>query len=230
MLLPVLAAVIAFVYALVLATVVATRVRPEVPAQKPTILAVVATVIAAGLAFTVHDWWITAGIALAVPIFVVAGVIDSQTKRLPNAYSLHALALCVLVTVAAAVTGHASVLVPAVIAGAVTFVAFLTMNLVSGNGFGMGDVKVGALMVYLLVVFGTVGWTTSSVAVLDNLVVTLFVTGWCFLSFFAGTAWILTRRLMGSKDGIPFGPFMVAGWFIAVAGAPLIHNILIPTT
>lgn len=232
------AAVVAFAYTVFLATFVASRIRPdideetgvvtEIPRQRPVIVAVVAAVVTGGLALTTSVPWVPFALAVCVSLFVVSGTIDAQTRRLPNVYSLHALGLTAVVAVVAAVTGAAGVLLPALIVGAATFILFLLLNILSRNGFGMGDVKLGGIMTFLLVALAAAGWTTSGYEILDNLLLVLLVLAWAFVSFFAGTGWILLTRALGKKDGIPFGPFMVGGWVITFLAAAPIHSALIP--
>lgn len=232
------AGVLAFLLTLIFSGPVAARIPatdPDgnefaIPKQRPVILAVTAALITAATAWsTVGVPWVPYATAAAVSLLVVTSVIDAQTRRLPNIYTLYTLGLSALVAGAAAVTGYAGILLPALIAAGITFIVMLIMGLLPGQRFGMGDVKLGPLLVFLIVVLSMLALPTTGTAVLDNLIVAMVVIVWLLLSFLSGAFWALLSSAFGRKDGIPFGPFMVGAWLLVLAGAPLIHTWLTPT-
>ena len=192
---------LAFAYTAFLALWVARRVRPAVPDER----------------------WLP--LAAFIPILIVAASIDSKTKRIPNIYSIHGLCVAGAAAWAAALTGSVEMVGTAATAGIITFVAFLALNIGSRNGFGMGDVKLGAVMVFIFAAVIAPAWSGSGLALIDNLMLATLCTAWAFLSFLIGGVWILVSARRG-RSGVPFGPFMAAAWFIAVAGAPLIADLM----
>lgn len=216
---------LAFAYTAFLALWVARRVRPEIPAERWLPLAIVSAVVSSGLAATVTELWAQAAVAAFVPILVVAASVDSKTKRIPNIYTIHGLIIAVIVAVAATLTGSGQMVGTAAAAGAITFVAFLALNIGSRNGFGMGDVKLGAVMVFIFAAVTAPAWSGTGLPLLDNLMLATLCTAWAFLSFLIGGAWIMFSASRG-KTGTPFGPFMVIAWFIAVAAAPLVTDLI----
>ena len=216
---------LAFAYTAFLALWVARRVRPAVPDERWLPLAAAAAVVTVALTATVTELWAQAALAAFIPILIVAASIDSKTKRIPNIYTIHGLCVAGAVAGAAALTGSVEMVGTAATAGIITFVAFLALNIGSRNGFGMGDVKLGAVMVFIFAAVIAPAWSGSGLALIDNLMLATLCTAWAFLSFLIGGVWILVSARRG-RSGVPFGPFMAAAWFIAVAGAPLIADLM----
>jgi prepilin signal peptidase PulO-like enzyme (type II secretory pathway) len=216
----------AFGYTALLSLRVARRVLPVVPAQPWLILAVTAAAIATALAATVDELWVQATIAATIPILIVAGSIDSRTKRIPNVYVGHGLVVSAVAS-GCAIASHESELAGvAALAGLLTFVVFLALNIGSKNGFGMGDVKLGAVMVLLITLVTAPAWSGHGLALLDNLILATLSTTWAFIAFLIGGIWITARKLQGSSDGVPFGPFMVGAWVVVVAVSPLTAQLI----
>ena len=156
------------------------------------------------------------GLDAALPAFLYLGaigvaltMIDLDVKRLPNVIVLPSYVVALaLLTGAALVHGDLSSLLAAVLGMAALFALYFLLALVYPAGMGLGDVKLaGVLGIYL----GWLGWAEV-------------VTGG-FLAFFfgglVGVALMIGRRA-GRKSQIPFGPFMIAGAFVAILwGAPL---------
>ncbi len=98
-------------------------------------------------------------------------------------------------------------------------VLYLTFLVISFFGMGRGDVKLAALLgIYL----GWLSWTSVAVGMFAG-----FLLGGLF-----GVVLMLTRAAT-RKTLVPFGPFMLAGAFLAVfAAAPIAHwysTLLIPS-
>jgi leader peptidase (prepilin peptidase) / N-methyltransferase len=136
-------------------------------------------------------------------IGVALALIDLDVKRLPNAIVLPSYAVAAVLLGAAAVFGHDGGNYPRAGLGmAALFGFYFVLALVYPAGMGFGDVKLaGVLGAYL----GWLGWAEV-------------VTG-AFLGFLfggvVGMALMATRRA-GRKSQVPFGPFMLAGAFVAI--------------
>ena len=149
-------------------------------------------------ALAAYLYFAAAGIALAL--------IDLDVRRLPNAIVLPSYpVLAALLTIAAFVDGNWWALARAAIGGAGLFAFYLALALAYPAGMQFGDVKlagvVGAILAYL-------SWPA------------LFVGGFTafLLGSIVGVTIIATGR-GGRRTALPFGPFMIAGAFIAVFAA-----------
>lgn len=127
--------------------------------------------------------------AVTAPLLVT----DAREHRLPNALVLPAYPVSVLVLIAAGRVPEFPLLLAA---GALAI--FLLLNLC--GGLGMGDVK---LVVPLAFSLGTLGPATAAVGLA--------------LPFLLGGGSALVLLLGGRRGDIPFGPFLLAGYWIAVA-------------
>jgi leader peptidase (prepilin peptidase)/N-methyltransferase len=145
-------------------------------------------------------------IAIAV-ITLPLVVIDTKIQRLPNILLGSAAIWLLLISGLNCVfSGDAYVLVRPILNSLSCLSFFLLIRILSRNGLGMGDVKLAALLGYA---GGLISTPTSIAAVL--------------LSFFsAGIVAIalLASRLKGRKSAIPFGPFMLMGFWVAVILGP----------
>ena len=176
--------------------------RTPISARYPIVEALTAAVF--GL-FAAHFGWVwvlpaflylgAAGIALAA--------IDIDTKRLPDRIVLPSYGVAAVLLGAAAALDHdwhAAVRVGA--SGLALWAFYLALVVIYPKGMGWGDVKLdGVLGMYL----GWLGWGS------------LVVGG--FLGFLlggvVGAALMLSGRA-GRKTKIPYGPYMIAGTFLAV--------------
>lgn len=166
------------------------------------------TVALGALAFSSLGWH--AALVPTVYLAMVTGELcraDFAEHRLPNRLVFPGYVLG-LAGIAFQWAATGEVLVVALVAGAAYFAFLLVMNL--AGGMGMGDVKLGGL---LGVGLGLIG---MSVAVVGPLLA--FVFGGV-----AGAWMLLTKRTgkAGPRASIPFGPFMLAGFWVAVALSPL---------
>lgn len=129
--------------------------------------------------------------------------IDIESHRLPNRLVLPGYPVA-LAGIAAhgLVTGTASVIPLA--CGAAWFLFFLLLNL--GGGMGMGDVKLAGLL----------GLCLGSLGVLPGIV----GIGLAFLFGGIGGILVLLRRVGGRGTHIPFGPFLLAGFWATIALLP----------
>ena len=99
-----------------------------------------------------------------------------------------------------------NLMVVAAIGALAYFAALFVLALIAGGGFGFGDVKLG----FFLGMFLTyLSWGTLIVGG-----VSAFLLGGL-----VGLLLILLR-IKSRKDKIPFGPYLVAGAYLAIAFAP----------
>lgn len=156
------------------------------------------------------------GFSLQLPAFLYLGAvgialaaIDIDTKRLPNVLTLPSYAVgAVLLLIPAVVDGRWSDYLRAVAGAAALFAFYFIVTFIYPAGMGFGDVKLaGVLGLYL----GWLGWGTLIVG--------------AFLGFVLGAVVGVGLMLLGDagrKTKIPFGPFMLAGAFLAIwVGPPI---------
>ena len=139
----------------------------------------------------------------AIPLVYLAAVtpaliaIDVREHRLPNALVLPGYPAAALGLAGEWIrTGQPPVV--ALVAGAASIVFLLALNL--GGGMGMGDVKLAGV---LGLAAGLVGITPAVVSPLAA-----FTLG--------GVAALVVAARRGRGARLPFGPFLLAGFWIAV--------------
>jgi leader peptidase (prepilin peptidase)/N-methyltransferase len=125
-----------------------------------------------------------------------AAIIDAWTFRIPN---LVVIVLAASATAARLVGigigGTVAAAVAAVIAGG----AFLALSRATGGGFGLGDVKLAAALVWAL------GWQAGLVAI----VLTVLAGG-------IGAALLLATRRRHFGSAVPYAPFFLLGGILAL--------------
>jgi leader peptidase (prepilin peptidase)/N-methyltransferase len=136
------------------------------------------------------------GSAAVVPLAALAAVtpalveVDSIQHRLPNRIVLPLYAAC-----AVAVVAQSSLVAIAAGLGTAGFLFLLSL----GGGMGMGDVKLGGV---LGLAAGSLGLSAAILAPLAG-----FLLG-------GGAALVALRRGRGAV--IPFGPYLLGGFWVAV--------------
>jgi leader peptidase (prepilin peptidase)/N-methyltransferase len=132
--------------------------------------------------------------ALVQVVLVALAAIDVATRMLPNRITLPVS----LLAVALRAVDERSALLEVVVAGVAAFAVFYGVALLVRGGFGMGDVKLAAMLGFLL-----------GKAVIAALV----------LGVLAGGVWsaalLLTRRA-GMRSSIAYGPFLALGGAAAI--------------
>jgi leader peptidase (prepilin peptidase) / N-methyltransferase len=155
-------------------------------------------VVFAAVAWRVGLDWSLPGFWLFAWVLAVVAVIDSRTRRIPNrlTYPLTPT-LLVLLAGAAVLQGSPGTALRTLLGGALAFVALLALALISPRGMGMGDVKLAA---FVGIGLGYLGWGHV-------------VLGFAASFLIGGVVGIalLSLRLRGRKDAIPFGPYLAAG-------------------
>lgn len=166
-------------------------------------------------------WFILAlrfGRDAVLPAFLYAGaigvalaLIDLDVKRLPDRIVLPSyLAVLGLLAVPAVANGDWHSYLRALLGMAALYGFYFALAFVYPSGMGFGDVKLAGVLGLLL---GWLGWGALVVGAFFGFL----------LGGVVGAALLLARRA-GRRTAIPFGPFMLAGAFLAVLyGHTLAH-------
>jgi leader peptidase (prepilin peptidase)/N-methyltransferase len=155
------------------------------------------------LAARVHPGLVLAAACWLALCSVPLAFIDAAVRRLPDVLTGVALAgSALLLLAAAAAGGHWHVLAQSVLGGIALAGFYLLLALISPSGMGMGDVKAAAGLGTML---AWRGWAA------------LIAGGFAgfLLAAVYGIA-LLTSGRGTRKHQIPFGPFMIAGAFLAI--------------
>jgi leader peptidase (prepilin peptidase)/N-methyltransferase len=148
------------------------------------------------------NWVLPSYLVLAAAL-VALSVIDLRLFLLPNriVFPLAGSSL-VLLGLGALAEDERGAYGPGVLAGAIAFVAFALLHIVSPRSMGFGDVKLAFVLGLFL---GYLGW--------GELVLGLF------LGFLYGAVigiGLIVTKLRTRRDHVPFGPFLAAGTMTAV--------------
>lgn len=164
-----------------------------------------------GAVWLVGAQWTLAAYLWMVTVTVALSFVDLRSYRLPNRVLVPGTAVgAVLLAAGALLDGRIGDITEALAAGLVYSVTLLIPALVTRGAIGMGDVK----LAFLLGLFaGYHGWEAAVAA----------LAGAFLLAGAVGVLLLALRRIT-RRDHLPFGPFMVAGaWFAiarALAGSP----------
>jgi hypothetical protein len=226
-----LAGAVSFGYAAFLTTWVSRRVFPRVPRLAWWKAGTASTLITVGAGLIAGSASTYAVIAAFVPIFLLSAYVDAKAFRIPNAYVVHGMVVSIITGTWLAFSstpGQATAVAWSSVLSAGVFVALLGVNIGFGGKLGMGDVKLGPVLAFSLLLVGAHSSTPvalgSQVTVLLMLVsVLLWLTG----SFMVGGLWILVRGTKRLKDGFPFGPFMVLSWVLVMLCTPAVTAALL---
>jgi len=158
------------------------------------------------LAVRVHPVLVLAAACWLAFCAVPLGWIDAAVQRLPDALTIPAAAgTMLLLTLAAAAGGDWPSLLRAAAGGAGLAGCYLAANMLGPAAVGRGDAK---LSVSLGALLGWAGWDVLAGGVAVGFV----------LAAAYGAALLALRRAT-LRQRIPFGPFMMAGAFLAVLAA-----------
>jgi len=225
------AGLLAFGWAAYLALWLSPRIEPRVPLMRWWAAGLISAAVTFGLSMVVPGPSVFPVIAVIIPLLVLSTFVDAKTKRIPNPYVIQAgilataSAVWLLFSPDGAVGWWMCVAWAAALAG-ITFIATLILNIVSKGSLGMGDVKLSSVMAFFLVIIATWGWSaTDIVSVIAPLLIVLIVCAWLTVSFLIGGVYILVRGLAGSKNSIPFGPFLVLGFAATAAATPVFSSV-----
>jgi leader peptidase (prepilin peptidase)/N-methyltransferase len=179
-------------------------VSPLPPAQAA---GAVTAVLLGLLAARVHPALVLAAACWLVLCAVPLAAIDVAAYRLPDPLTAAAYAgTAALLLAAAAVTGPWPALLRAGLGGLALAGFYLLLMVISPSGMSPGDVKLAASLGTLLAWFGWRALIAGGAA--------------GFLLGGLGGAVLLASRRADRKQLIPFGPFMIAGTFLAVLAWP----------
>ena len=182
--------------------------RLDISPRPPALAAgAVTAVLLGGLAARVHPALVLAAACWLAACAVPLACTDLAVQRLPDPLTGAAYAgTAVLLLAAAAVGGHWSALVRALLGGLALAGFYLLLMVISPSGMSLGDVKLAASLGTLLAWFG---W---------RLLLAGGFAGFLLGGVFAGA--LLVSRRADRKQAIPFGPFMIAGAILAVVAWP----------
>jgi leader peptidase (prepilin peptidase)/N-methyltransferase len=174
--------------------------------------AVAAGAVGGGLIGLGIGWaWALVLVLPLVPVGVALAIIDLRTRLLPTRIVLPATGAAVgLGIVVAAIESDWHALVRAVIALVVVRSVFWVMWFIHASGMGFGDVRLSALLGFVL---GFLGWAQVVIGIYAG-----------FLEFvLPGLLVALVRRdRTFLRARVPFGPFLVLGAVTGiVVGAPV---------
>ncbi len=169
----------------------------------PLVVELVTAALFGALAARVHPALVLAAACWLAGCAVALAWIDAAVQRLPDALTAPAYAGTVgFLLLAAATGGHWRDLLRAVLGGLALAAAYLALAVISRSAIGLGDVKLAASL-------GTLtawpGWRTLVAGALAG-----FLLGAVY-----GVSLLVSRRAH-RKQHIPFGPFMMAGAFLAL--------------
>lgn len=157
-----------------------------------------------GAVWLVGAQWTLAAYLWMVTVTVALSLIDLRSYRLPNRVLVPGtVAGTALLAGGALLDGRIRDIPEALLAGLVYSVTLLIPALVTRGAIGMGDVK----LAFLLGLFaGYEGWETAVAALASAFL----------LAGLVGVVLLALRRIT-RHDHLPFGPFMVAGAWFAIA-------------
>jgi leader peptidase (prepilin peptidase)/N-methyltransferase len=187
-----------------------------IAARYPLVEAGTAVLFAAVAARFGWSWELPAYLYLAA-VAISLAMIDLDVMRLPNKIVLpsYAVASALLVPVSLT-TGDPADLLRGLVAACLMYLLYRVLAV---WGMGGGDVKLAPLLGFYL---GWLGWSAVMVGAFAGFLLGGLVGGV-----------LLALRRASRKSRIPFGPYMLAGAFLAVfAAAPLADwytNLLFPT-
>ncbi|MEV6299582.1 prepilin peptidase [Actinoplanes sp. NPDC051861] len=188
----------------------------RISARYPLVEAGTAALFVAVAARFGWSWELPAYLYLAA-VAIALALIDLDVMRLPDKIVLpsYGVAAALLLPVSLA-EGDLAAPLRGLAAAAVLYVLYRVLGT---WGMGGGDVKLAPLLGFYL---GWLGWSAVAIGAFAGFL----------LGGLAGGL-LLALRVAGRKSRIPFGPYMLAGAFLAVfAAAPVADwylNLLVPT-
>lgn len=164
--------------------------------------------------FNVSNSFLLLAFLYLAAISIALAMIDMETHTLPNWLVLPSYAVGILFLGIASFTGEgATPFIRAILAATIMWVAYLVIALAYPGGMGFGDVKFAGVIGLFL---GYLGWSVLLTGALAA-----FVLG----AFYAIA--LLIKRSADRKTGIPFGPWMMAGaWLAVLFSSPIVNAYL----
>jgi leader peptidase (prepilin peptidase) / N-methyltransferase len=172
----------------------------------PLALELSTAILLGGLAARVHPGLVLAAACWLAVCAVALAWIDLAAQRLPDVLTVPAYAgTVVLLLAAAAASGHWAVLLRALLGGLALAAVFLALAVISRGAVGLGDAKLSASLGTML---AWSGWAALASGVF---------AGFLLAAVYGLGLLVSGRATRGQR--IPFGPFMLAGAFLAVLAA-----------
>ncbi len=192
--------------------------REPISARYPLVEAGTAVLFVAVAAKFGLSWELPAYLYLAA-ISVALAAIDLDVMRLPDKIVLPSYVVALVLLAPAVIVERSWSAAGRALAAAAVLYALYFILAMMPRGMGGGDLKLAPLIGFYL---GWLGWSSVAIGAFSA-----FLFGGLF-----GAALMLLRRA-NRKTRIPFGPYMLAGAFLAVfAGAPIAQwyaSLLVPT-
>jgi leader peptidase (prepilin peptidase)/N-methyltransferase len=140
---------------------------------------------------------------LVLPVFgILLAAIDLRSRLLPNALVLPFLGAAAAALLVAALGGDVRGLLGAVVGGAVMFLFYLLLALISPAGMGMGDVKLAGVLGIFGGYAGLLPWLAT-------------LLGGFLFGAVAGAVLLVSGR--GTRSSVfPFGPGMILAALVGV--------------
>jgi len=155
-------------------------------------------------AAVIGERWVLVAYLWFVAVTLTLTLTDLDRKLIPNRILFPGFGIAVSLLAVAALLDRSWGDLGRALGGSVGYFGFLLLvALLSRHGFGMGDVKLGALLGAFL---AFEGWSILVVGALGA-----FILGGVV------SILLLTLRVKGRKDSIPFGPYLVLGAYVAIA-------------
>lgn len=158
--------------------------------------------------------WVLPAYLWFVAVTVTLTLTDLDTKLIPNRILFPGTIVGLVLLMGGAIVEDGPIVRP-LAGGVIYFVLLLVLALIARGGFGFGDVK----LAFLLGLFTAYqSWETLIVAV--------------FAAFLLGglvSAILVVFRIRSRKDSIPFGPYLVAGAYLAIVWAGTIASWYLDT-
>lgn len=184
------------------------------PRRTPVVAIATAALFAATPVVVGVDWVLPAYLWF-VAVTVTLTLTDLDTKLIPNRILFPGTVVGLVLLMGGAVVEGGPILRP-LAGGAIYFGLLFVLALIARGGFGFGDVK----LAFILGLFTSYqSWDTLIVAMLAAFLLGGFVS-----------AFLVVFRIRSRKDAIPFGPYLVAGAYIAIAWAATIARWYLNST
>jgi leader peptidase (prepilin peptidase) / N-methyltransferase len=169
----------------------------------PLTLELATAVLFGALAARIHPVLVLAAACWLAVCAVALAWTDVAVQRLPDVLTVPAYAgTTALLIMAAAATGRWGDLLRSVAGGLALAACYLVLVAVSRSAVGLGDAKLAASLGALL---AWAGWPALAAGT---------VAGFLLAAVYG--LWLLAARRAALGQQIPFGPFMIAGAFLAL--------------
>jgi len=163
-------------------------------------------IVFAATAWVIGPVWVLPAYLWFVAVTLSLALVDLDTKKIPNRMLLPGLVVgLVLLAIGSGIDGTWPEFARGVGAGAAYFGGFLVVALILPRGFGMGDVKLAALL-------GLFAGYRSWGAVALSVFAAVAIGGVVSIA-------LLALGRADRKSTVPFGPSLVLGSWVAIAYA-----------